>query len=465
MKPTRISFDWLSQAHAEDGADGDIFQKTLQDVGLVSITGIPNFHKAVLLETLERCIAQPPSIAHNDQGNGKVAAPLHTFEDGTRRRTLATRTLAGQVEPLMFKGSSSSSLEDVCREQLQAHSRPFRHAVQEVTKVLAVRLEEYLMEISPSGEGRVALLEDGSGEKFYSIEDVINKGEHLEHFHCYYNGDEKNGDGIDNDATNAIATIDWHTDQGLLLLFTPGLMRGQTTRGFFIQLKDGSAVEMDFDFEQDDLVLMLGDGVNQYVNPALRDMESDVSAAPWRAVPHALQMPPVNKISNNGDSDPASIANPPRVWYGRMILPPPQALHPSSTSASPLTFKEIRSSMIQKNPTALSLGCASHHQKARELQDDGVGDEELCNLDTSMWCWHRCMNHTDYDVSPAICKERSLSLGCANDDGYLWTDEFHDPAFGLDCVDMSTAGRSKLAATRAPSAKCYKYASGSLGTF
>jgi hypothetical protein len=53
------------------------------------------------------------------------------------------------------------------------------------------------------------------------------------------------------------------------------------------------------------------------------------------------------------------------------------------------------------------------------------------------------MNYTDFDdVSPQDCESRSLSLGCVNEEGLLWMDEIHDPAFQLGFVNLSTAGKS-----------------------
>ena len=54
------------------------------------------------------------------------------------------------------------------------------------------------------------------------------------------------------------------------------------TQGFYMELSDGSHVQVEFD-QHDDLVLMLGDGMNQYVNPH--------SKQTLRPVPHALSMP------------------------------------------------------------------------------------------------------------------------------------------------------------------------------
>merc|ERR1712029_933514 len=102
-----------------------------------------------------------------------------------------------------------------------------------------------------------------------------------------------------------------------MLLFTPGQQDGKATEGFYIQLKDGSSVEVDFDAAKDDLVIMLGDGVDAYFNNKLFD--KDGPSKELRSVPHALKLE-----SSSGTSTAASSR--PRIWYGRMVLPPNNAI-------------------------------------------------------------------------------------------------------------------------------------------
>jgi hypothetical protein len=61
-------------------------------------------------------------------------------------------------------------------------------------------------------------------------------------------------------------------------------------------------------FDDDSLHIMLGDGVQQYINPRLAR-----SAPPLRSTPHAMVMP----RGADGES---------RSWYGRMFLPPADAI-------------------------------------------------------------------------------------------------------------------------------------------
>ena len=86
----------------------------------------------------------------------------------------------------------------------------------------------------------------------------------LEHFHVYQTQEN---------ATTDISepTLDWHTDQGLLLIFSPGVLLSEDStrippQDFFIRLPDGSPRAVQFT-RKDELVILLGEGIEQYVNP------------------------------------------------------------------------------------------------------------------------------------------------------------------------------------------------------
>jgi hypothetical protein len=150
-------------------------------------------------------------------------------------------------------------------------------------------------------------------------------------------------------------TISWHTDQGLMLAFSPGQANGHPTDGFYIQLPDGSSEMVKFD-DEDELVFFFGDGVNQIINPFLVKAER----TPLRVLPHSLKMPPLDQSEV-------------RLWYGRMVLPPADALHPLHPTKS---FGDIRNSMIQREESSLLIGCSSPHHVAR-LLNEGFNASEL----------------------------------------------------------------------------------------
>ncbi len=417
--PARISFNDLSGENEFDG--NDVFWKSLRDVGLLSVTDIPGFNKKSMLKDLEDCLHRQENVRAPEFNLDHLGGEDQSDnQNHFRRRTLATRTLSGNPEGILIATKSRSGVEETdafnpnhCND-LEASSQIFRDAVQRVSEAVAERFGS--ME---------SLAVDSDNNYRIPIETLINNGEHLEHFHSYYSVEEEES------SVDTETTIDWHTDQGMMLLFTPGQFQdGTTTDGFFIQLEDSSTAEVAFDSEIDDLVIMLGDGVNQYIN------DNDPDAVPLRAVPHAVTLPKKSNIDT------------PRLWYGRMVLPPPEAIHPS---ANGFTFGEIRTAMIEGDRDALSLGCASTNVFARELMEEedkhfSTGEDEVgCNSETSMLCWMKCMSYAQQNVSIESCTSQSPDhkLVCANDDGEVWEIGTHNPAFSLRCLEIKAGDEDK----------------------
>eukprot|EP00529_Nitzschia_sp_RCC80_P012445 CAMPEP_0113465690 /NCGR_PEP_ID=MMETSP0014_2-20120614/13876_1 /TAXON_ID=2857 /ORGANISM="Nitzschia sp." /LENGTH=576 /DNA_ID=CAMNT_0000357869 /DNA_START=285 /DNA_END=2015 /DNA_ORIENTATION=+ /assembly_acc=CAM_ASM_000159 len=482
--PVRVTYDDLvrraaaaaaakSSGDADADADADVVWDALKTTGMVSITNVPGLNKKMTLKDFEKCVG----VGDDDNHNSKEIM-THTFDDGTVRQTIATSTVNGGGEASDNSNNDDNNKMENCND-FQDSSTGFRSAVQKVTAAVAKVIGQHSSTIDGGGGGGGGgggdgdstggspplILQDSIDEsKTYDVESIIVEGEHLEHFHAYYStSSSSSGDeyetiedkeeeeiGEDEDSATTTNTIDWHTDQGIFLLFTPGQYNNKgchrqdqgatATDGLFVQLGDNQPPrEVEFDAQVDDLVLMLGDGVYQYVNPYLPEDEEQLTS-----VSHALKLGHHDQHSHLKSSKTQK-----RVWYGRMVLPPPTAIHPRSPSKR--TVAEVRMGMIHKDTESLLLGCSSavsksssplgdsnDHQAvavARELTDNAT----ICNEETSAFCWHRCMNYTDYDgVNEAVCGERSLSLGCVNPDGYLWTGK-HDMTFGLGCVNLSIA--------------------------
>eukprot|EP00798_Chlamydomonas_sp_ICE-L_P017150 gene17150-23460_t len=105
---------------------------------------------------------------------------------------------------------------------------------------------------------------------------------------------------------------------------------GGSPGSFYLQRRDGSRAVLDFGPSGDVLVFMLGDGVDMYINPYLPE-----GVAPLRAAPHAMIMP-------------RHAATESRVWYGRMFLPPADALVESNGVSSGISFRQLRSLAIDE---------------------------------------------------------------------------------------------------------------------
>lgn len=402
LKPTRISWDEL---HSNDANTAQALLDTLRHVGLVSLVNIPNL-SAVKQETLT-------ALAACIQENPQVAAK-HVFDDGTVRRTLATHSLpSANAQPQLTFQSDSTILPPSC-QHLQDVSTTFRQLVQEVTQAFAARLEGLVRDNDAAVPTKPFLVTRGEKETAYlGLTHAVHHGEHLEHFHAYERLVVKQPEASSSSSSsppngdNTPPTVDWHLDQGLFLVFTPGLQNGKPSDGFYVQLPDGSQEMVQFE-AHDDLIILLGDALHQILNPVLTE--------PLRIPPHALTVP-------QGQ----------RVWYGRMVLPPANALVPFMDD---LTFGELRHQLIasvtvHKNNNPPLGGCSSPTLQARHLE---TAD---CDPDTQFFCWHRCFNLTA-ELTPETCLAQNLTLECINDQRQLWNGA-HDPDFEPGCVDADTA--------------------------
>jgi len=477
--PVRFSYDELVSIGRGDGEKtfdmNEKFWKTLQNVGMVSITNVPDFNKKSMFKTMEECI-------HNRK---EIVPPEFVLDGGTKRLTVPTKTDNGIVSDL-FAGLpdlAEGAVDGICPD-FQKESKTFRASIQMVADAFASGLGLFKPQ-------HVMMTDDGID---MTIEDVVLRGNHLEHFHSYYTNDDE----------WAPHTIDWHTDQGLMLLFTPGRQDDEVTSGFYI-IKDKATVEVDFDEAIDDVVIMLGDGIDQYFNNI---KNGDGTARkeelpPLRAVPHALTLPSTNVESGR-----------PRIWYGRMVLPPNNAIVPASLDivaehpeAVPFTFEDMRKAMIAGEDTAMNLGCSNPNQVAVDLERKIFDRRELERQDSSTYqrpytvnpesttrrlgldgsvphicgqgvgeglelnCWQRCMdfNNTDYkdsceseggcnsfyngnphDISPEKCEAVGQVAMCMhNYTNTEWIKGYHNHAYFLQCGQPMT-----IATATMPPVKC-----------
>jgi hypothetical protein len=184
--------------------------------------------------------------------------------------------------------------------------------------------------------------------------------------------------------------------------------------GFYMETNEGNMAELQFN-DHDDLVVMLGDGVNQYINDKL-----PASVGRLRAVPHALRLAEDDKPQQGSSS---------RVWYGRMVLPPVDAVHPLHGDNN-VTFGQLRQQMmLQASSSAaekaddhvMSLGC-SNHRMARELtgatthnttSSSGEPTATSC-ASNALFCWYQCMDFADYNVTTDACAQQNQTLVCRN---------------------------------------------------
>lgn len=254
FSPHRISYESLSAdpLHTENAS---ILVDSLSQEGIISVTGIPGFRKTKrdLMTHLHACLM--------DQGDD---IPKDIFQDGTVRRTMATVTLPGAgAQPVSY--ANGAELSESC-QRFNGHLDSFRASVDEATAAFAGRLS---FEMGSSLPTPLMSTKDGA-HVFQDIKEVVASGEHLEHFHSYQKA-KVDGKG----AHSQKETIELHADQGFFISFSPGLVVSHKenkapdlsqplveSEGFYVENSNGRRSLVTFNAE-DDLVFMMGDGVNQ----------------------------------------------------------------------------------------------------------------------------------------------------------------------------------------------------------
>jgi len=406
--------------------------------GLVSVTHLPHDFATIKKEVmshLHSCLLEQQQ--QQQQENAVVAE--ESFLDGTIRRTFATATTVtdGQLPMKLL------STGDACRlfeKNLDLFRAIANMATQRFAKALSRAMEPHLLKPLLS-------IKNGSTDNssYDTIEDLVDNGEVLEHFHSYQKiatkriGEEYNDDEDDTKKKNTMTTIDLHTDQGFFIAFTPGMtvkvpsnseentdatadvMSSSSSDGFYIIEEgnyNGIPIHVDFDVETDDLVFMLGDGVNQYINNRVIASGRHNHRRVLRATPHAVSLK---------YHDDKSFA---RVWYGRMVLPPNDALVAmEAAEQTTLTYGDVRRRLVETPDEYIPAGLGCSSSTMRALQHGSTHEEESACEKGSLFCWARCMDLSDYELTEEMCEEQNLGLKCINPRGQFSTGEKHGDFF------------------------------------
>ena len=142
------------------------------------------------------------------------------FPDGTSRRTVAAVTEGfrprDDVDLEYAEGDARAA--EACSEDLLADVKTFRELVSSVSRAFVERLGESF----PSRDGSPMLRSaDPESDSFEDVGSLVGAGEHLEHFHAYSRGDRS---PAGDDGASSGDTIDLHVDQGMFIMFTPGVV-------------------------------------------------------------------------------------------------------------------------------------------------------------------------------------------------------------------------------------------------
>jgi hypothetical protein len=322
----------------------------LLTLGGIQIVNIPKFQEAreTALSSLAECLQK------EDPKNSIQTV----MNDGSKRLTTGAGNIKGVPQEMTSGcGSASKSLRSVIDT-----------ATSQLLKLLDASATPTAPEVmSP----------------YQSFMDLSQNGEHLEHLHSYFAPQEV----TDHSSSSSKSfTMDLHTDAGLFIAMTNGYYSAPSSstssstprNGLYIQLPSGEVVEAETD--SDSLVFMVGQGSADWLSPVL--------GGKLRPLPHALSA----DLSSGWT----------RSWYGKMYLPPLDALLPDF-EGSQMTYGSYRRQELSasqraadsnlKVSTYLPAACGMMPSSHRLLE---MVQNTLCDNGNGVMCWQQCYPLSDY---------------------------------------------------------------------
>jgi hypothetical protein len=360
------------------------------------------------------------------------AGSVVTLPDRTSRRSIGARSVDGIAEPLSLERGRCAGLDEA--------TAALRALVDSATQRL-------LQSVQSLQVGPTAVLAAG-GRSYGSLAAVARAGEQLEHFHAYVSSEtpaasDHDSAPMSSETASAAAAVPLHTDAGLLIAlvpalyaavpkdptFSPGTQVGGVGSpaaprhkrvaspregGFFVRRWDGSDARVAPTAEDSSAVFVIGEGWAHWINPQLR--------APLRVAPHRMVMPVPHRL---GVGEMAHTPTTTRLWYGRMYLPPKDAVqHPQGQPFG--TWRAYH----MENPLDDAMAAASKGEAEvtaalppPSIASDprGLGTESVALLPTGcgggrrflatanpslcfqnqIFCWHQCV-----DVSALPCGDQ-----------------------------------------------------------
>ncbi len=338
-------------------------------LGAAQITGIPRFAmtRKRALEDLAECLEQ------------EKTAPSIVMADGSKRISTGAASHNGIPEKMNSKCGDTSS-------KLRSAIDGVAHQVFLSLDSIISRKPQRLMEPS-----------------YDSFTDLIAHGEHLEHLHAYYSADKAS-----KAQASSAATLDYHVDAGMMIAMTTGYYsnaEASPQSGLYMKLIDGSRVKAEAD--DDALILLMGEGAAKWLNP--------VFGKPFRALPHAL----IADLPVGGGAS--------RSWYGKMYLPPADAVIPETQGMS---FKQFHQVESDHSSVLNKVTQETDQSSLQELLPAACGGEvgrryllamtEACPSN-QIWCWAQCMDVGDLPCgNDAVCWDSHANV-ISNGDNHCMT--------------------------------------------
>jgi len=346
----------------------------LQEIGAIQISGIPRFGMARqrALEDLGECFVTE---------NAPVSVEM---QDGSHRVSTGAISTHGIAE----------EMSHICGEA----ASKLRAAVDATSHLLFIALDSVA---SKKNTQHIPLMEPS----YNSFKDLMSKGDHIEHLHAYFAPSKLTTD-------HNPATLGYHVDAGLMIAMTTGYYTNAPASdisGLYLQLEDGKKVKAIAD--DDSLIVLMGDGASRWLNPVL--------GKPFRAVQHALI----------ADLPVGSQAT--RSWYGKMYLPPADAVIPQEQ----LTFEKYHALESKYTLQLTKLNDISEQDHLHTILPSACGGNinrfmtiTVGNCASNqIWCWMSCMNVPDNcSAEDAVCVDtidgtvNNGDIHCMNDDGTIY---------------------------------------------
>lgn len=327
----------------------------LTSLGGAQITGIPSFDKTRkrALEDLAVCLVE------------EKTAPSAIMADGSKRLSTGAASIIGKA----------GAMDSICGEA----SKKLRASVDSASFLLFQAMDLVLKQSSSSEQFVM-------GPHYNSYSTLFSNGNHLEHLHSYY-------PSLSSNPTESLVTLDYHVDAGLMIAMTTGYYQNiqpSEASGLYMKLPNGE--ERKVIAEEDALIILMGDGAARWLAPVL--------GKPFRGLPHKLVVDLPREQSGS------------RSWYGKMYLPPADAIIPQED----MKYSEFNKLMMHYAPTT-STASGNHDSTLQDLlpsacgsrvTENNVGRMMTANDDNcpagQLYCWARCMPTTDLPCGDnAVC--------------------------------------------------------------
>lgn len=349
--PTSISF--LELWH-RDLSTSSLASNALVTNGIIQIKDIPGYAKARLdaLADLGVCLEADPSSASAE------------MKDGTKRLSTAAANKDGKPGKMI---SPCGDKADKLRVSVDGAVRLLLQSLDATSEVLhgSQTTPPFLL------------------EPYKKFVDIFYAGLHLEHMHSYFPSSSTEFGNV------SVNTLDLHSDGGLFIAFTPAYYDigppEEGNSGLYIQMPTGMVSRVAA--EEDSLVVMIGAAGNTWFSPLL--------GKPLRTVPHKV----VSGLRSAAESDKMKA----RSWYGKMYLPPADAL--IKIGRSVVRYAEYRRrevELLSNGITDDSVLCSNFYDVGSEaslatstvacIADDGS---------EGIYCWATCMSTKDYSCGQA----------------------------------------------------------------